>query len=192
MKQVTALTNRVDLGIWTSNQQERQRSWDSRESKSPLGESGREIQEFCEWSIPLWRKFFPENMDGVSAEQLWQAVNLVKPGLIRVDADEATYNLHIMIRYEIEKQLIAGEIDVDDLPDAWDEMYHEYLGIRALTVHWGCFRIFTGQWVQSATSQLTLGNLYAAQLLESARKDLPEHDTQIREELLPTTQMDEG
>ena len=62
-------------------------------------------------------------MDGVSAEQLWQAVNLVKPGLIRVDADEATYNLHIMIRYEIEKQLIAGEIDVDDLPDAWDEMY---------------------------------------------------------------------
>ncbi|HIH67118.1 MAG TPA: carboxypeptidase M32, partial [Candidatus Thalassarchaeaceae archaeon] len=124
----------------------------------------------------------PENMDGVSAEQLWQAVNLVKPGLIRVDADEATYNLHIMIRYEIEKQLIAGEIDVDDLPDAWDEMYNEYLGIRAPNRTLGVLQDI--HWSMGAIGYFptyTLGNLYAAQLLESARNDLPEHDTQIRE-----------
>ena len=153
------------------------------ESQSRLWENqiGRS-REFCEWSIPLWRKFFPENMDGVSAEQLWQAVNLVKPGLIRVDADEATYNLHIMIRYEIEKLLIAGEIDVDDLPDAWDEMYHEYLGIRAPNRTLGVLQDI--HWSMGAIGYFptyTLGNLYAAQLLESARNDLPEHDTQIRE-----------
>ena len=121
-------------------------------------------------------------MDGVGAEQLWQAVNLVKPGLIRVDADEATYNLHIMIRYEIEKQLIAGEIDVDDLPDAWDEMYHEYLGIRAPNRTLGVLQDI--HWSMGAIGYFptyTLGNLYAAQLLESAKKDLPEHDTHIRE-----------
>ena len=69
-------------------------------------------------------------MAGVDSEQLWRAVNLVQPGLIRVDADEATYNLHIMIRYEIEKQLISGEIEVDELPDLWDSMYEEFLGIK--------------------------------------------------------------
>ena len=121
-------------------------------------------------------------MEGVSAEQLWQAVNLVKPGLIRVDADEATYNLHIMIRYEIEKQLIAGEIDVDDLPNAWDEMYQEYLGIRAPNRSLGVLQDI--HWSMGAIGYFptyTLGNLYAAQLLESARKDLPEHNSQIRE-----------
>ena len=153
------------------------------ESQSRLWENqvGRS-REFCEWSIPLWRKFFPENMEGVSAEQLWQAVNLVEPGLIRVDADEATYNLHIMIRYEIEKKLIAGDIDVDDLPDAWGEMYQEYLGIRSTNNSLGVLQDI--HWSMGAIGYFptyTLGNLYAAQLLESARKDLPEHDTQVRE-----------
>ena len=89
-----------------------------------------------------------------------------------MDADEATYNLHIMIRYEIEKQLIAGEIDVDDLPDAWDEMYHEYLGIRAPNSTLGVLQDI--HWSMGAIGYFptyTLGNLYAAQLLESARKD---------------------
>ena len=86
-----------------------------------------------------------------------------------------------MIRYEIEKRLIAGELEVDDLPDAWDDMYEEFLGVRppnrALGVlqdiHWsmGAFGYFP---------TYTLGNLYAAQLLATARNDLPHHDEQIR------------
>lgn len=152
------------------------------ESQSRLWENqvGRS-KEFCEWSLPLWKYFFPENMKDVEAEQLWHAVNLVQPGLIRVDADEATYNLHIMIRYEVEKQLIEGDIEVDQLPDAWDEMYHEYLGIKSSNhslgvlqdVHWsmGAFGYFP---------TYTLGNLYAAQLLEAAREELPDHDEQIK------------
>ena len=112
-------------------------------------------------------------MEGVSAEMLWRAINQVEPSLIRVEADEATYNLHIMIRYEVEKLLISGELDVDNLPDAWDDMYERYLGIRSQDrkqgvlqdIHWsmGAFGYFP---------TYTLGNLYAAQLLVAARKDL--------------------
>ena len=152
------------------------------ESQSRLWENqiGRS-REFCEWALPLWQQHFPENMKGVSAEALWQAVNLVEPSLIRVEADEATYNLHIMIRYEIEKRLIAGDLEVDDLPDAWDDMYEEFLGVRAPNralgvlqdIHWsmGAFGYFP---------TYTLGNLYAAQLLATARNDLPHHDKQIQ------------
>jgi carboxypeptidase Taq len=158
------------------------------ESQSRLWENqvGRS-REFCEWALPLWQRSFPENMEGISSEQLWKAVNLVEPSLIRVEADEATYNLHIMIRYEIEKQLIGGELEVDELPDAWDDMYEKFLGIRSPNralgvlqdIHWsmGAFGYFP---------TYTLGNLYAAQLLEAAREDLPNHDEQIANgEFLP-------
>ena len=108
----------------------------------------------------------PRKYGWVSAEDLWRAVNLVEPSLIRVEADEATYNLHIMIRYEVEKRLIAGEIEVDDLPDVWDDMYEEFLGIRAPNrtlgvlqdIHWsmgafGYFPTYTlGEPLRSSTS----------------------------------------
>ncbi|MBR80149.1 MAG: carboxypeptidase [Euryarchaeota archaeon] len=152
------------------------------ESQSRLWENqvGRS-REFCEWSLSLWKEYFPENMNGVDGEQLWQAVNLVEPGLIRVDADEATYNLHIMIRFEIEKKLISGDLEVDDLPDAWDEMYHEFLGVRSPNPSLGVLQDI--HWSMGAIGYFptyTLGNLYAAQLLEAARDDLPHHDEQIR------------
>ncbi len=152
------------------------------ESQSRLWENqiGRS-REFCEWALPMWQKHFPQNMDGVDSEALWQAVNLVEPSLIRVEADEATYNMHIMIRYELEKKLIAGDLEIDDLPNAWDDMYEEFLGIRAPNrtlgvlqdIHWsmGAFGYFP---------TYTLGNLYSAQLLAAARKDLPDHDEQMR------------
>ena len=152
------------------------------ESQSRLWENqvGRS-KEFCEWALPTWKKYFPEQMKNVSADELWRSVNLVEPSLIRVEADEATYNLHIMIRYEIEKKLIAGEIEVDDLPDVWDDMYEEYLGIRAPNrtlgvlqdIHWsfGAFGYFP---------TYTLGNLYSAQLLTAAKADLPNHDEDMR------------
>ena len=152
------------------------------ESQSRLWENqvGRS-REFCEWSLSLWKEFFPENMEGVDGEQLWKVVNLIEPGLIRVDADEATYNLHIMIRFEIEKNLISGDLEVDDLPEAWDEMYQEFLGIRSSNRSQGVLQDI--HWSMGAMGYFptyTLGNLYAAQLLEAARKDLPDHDDQIR------------
>lgn len=150
------------------------------ESQSRLWENqlGRS-RAFSEWVLPHWAEHFPENMEGVTGEMLWRSVNKVEPSLIRVEADEATYNLHIMIRYEIEKQLINGELEVDDLPDAWDDMYERYLGVRSPTrregvlqdIHWsmGAFGYFP---------TYTLGNLYSAQLLAAARKDLGDVEAQ--------------
>ncbi|MDG1541474.1 MAG: carboxypeptidase M32 [Candidatus Thalassarchaeaceae archaeon] len=152
------------------------------ESQSRLWENqvGRSLA-FCEWSFPMWQEHFPANFEGVTPEMLWQAVNQVEATLIRVEADEATYNLHIMIRYEIEKKLINGELEVDDLPDAWDDMYEEFLGIRSSTrtegvlqdIHWsfGAFGYFP---------TYTLGNLYSAQLLQAAEKDIGSIDEQVR------------
>ena len=119
-------------------------------------------------------------MQGVEAEDLWRAVNLVEPSLIRVEADEATYNIHIMIRYEIEKLLISGDLEVDDLPDKWDDMYEEYLGIRPTDSSSGVLQDI--HWSMGAIGYFptyTLGNLYSAQLLAAAREYLPEHDAQI-------------
>jgi len=152
------------------------------ESQSRLWENqiGRSL-EFCEWVLPLWKKEFP-HMSETTIDQFWRAVNRTEPSLIRVEADEATYNLHIMIRYEIEKKLINGDLEVDDLPNAWNDAYETYLGIRSPNnslgvlqdVHWsmGAFGYFP---------TYTLGNLYAAQLLEAARKDLTELEEQIRQ-----------
>ena len=112
---------------------------------------------------------------------LWRAVNVVEPNLIRVEADEATYNIHIMIRYEIEKLLISGDLEVDELPGKWDDMYEEYLGIRPTDNSSGVLQDI--HWSMGAIGYFptyTLGNLYSAQLLSAARGDLPEHDLQIR------------
>lgn len=153
------------------------------ESQSRLWENqiGRSLA-FCEWSLPLWAESFPDNMIDVTPEDLWRSVNLIEPSLIRVEADEATYNLHIMIRYEIEKMLISGDIEVDDLPKVWNNMYEEFLGVIPPNdtlgvlqdVHWsmGAFGYFP---------TYTLGNLYSAQLLTTARKDLGDLESQIKE-----------
>ena len=152
------------------------------ESQSRLWENqvGRSLA-FCQWSFPMWQEYFPANFEGVTPEMLWQAANQVEASLIRVEADEATYNLHVMIRYEIEKKLINGELEVDDLPDAWDDMYEEFLGVRSPTrtegvlqdIHWsfGAFGYFP---------TYTLGNLYSAQLLQAAEKDIGSIDEQVR------------
>jgi carboxypeptidase Taq len=114
---------------------------------------------------PRWRELFPAQMRGVSAEELYLAINAVEPTLIRVDADEVTYNLHIVLRFEIEKKLFAGELAVSDLPAAWRAASRDLLGMEPTTdregvlqdVHWsdGAFGYFPSY---------CLGNMIAAQL----------------------------
>ncbi|HOE57681.1 MAG TPA: carboxypeptidase M32, partial [Bacillota bacterium] len=116
----------------------------------------------------------------VSQDDFYKAINKVKPSLIRIEADEVTYNLHIMIRYEIEKALINGEIKVADLPEAWKEKMKEYLGIVPpddskgvlQDVHWagGSFGYFPSY---------TLGNIYSAQLYNTARKEIKDFDSLV-------------
>lgn len=84
---------------------------------------------FVRFAYPKVCEFFPEVMEGVTAEEFYLAVNAVRPSLIRTEADEFTYTFHIIIRYEIEKALFAGEIKVEDIPALWNRKYQEYLGV---------------------------------------------------------------
>ena len=80
---------------------------------------------FCRILLPVMQEVFPEQMAGVTAEELYQAVNKGEPSLIRTEADELTYSMHVMIRYEMEKQMIAGTLSVQDLPAEWNRLYKE-------------------------------------------------------------------
>ena len=120
---------------------------------------------FWRYFEPRWRERFPAQTKGVTADELYLAVNVVGPTLIRVEADEVTYNLHIVLRFELEKRLFAGELRVRDLPEAWRAASRELLGLEPATdregvlqdVHWsdGAFGYFPSY---------CLGNMIAAQL----------------------------
>ncbi|MGN7468717.1 carboxypeptidase M32 [Brevibacillus sp. SAFN-007a] len=131
-------------------------------------------------SLPFWKHFFgdlqkafPTQFAGVTAEDLYRAVNSVTPSFIRTEADELTYNLHVMIRYEIEKGLINQTIQVADLPQLWNEKMKEYLGVEPPTdtlgvlqdVHWsgGSFGYFP---------TYSLGNVYAAQFAHAMKNEI--------------------
>lgn len=128
------------------------------------------------------QKVFPEQLKDVALESFYRGINKVEPSLIRVEADEVTYNLHVMIRYEIEKALMNKEIKVSDLPGVWNEKMKEYLGIVPPNdakgvlqdVHWagGSFGYFPSY---------TLGNIYSAQLYNAARKEIKDFDELIKQ-----------
>ena len=116
---------------------------------------------------------FPAALSDTKQASFVAAINAVAPSLIRVEADEATYNLHIIIRFELEQDLISGNLAVSDLPEAWNNKYQEYLGVRSdddasgvlQDVHWsaGLFGYFP---------TYSLGNLHAAQFFDAAEKEL--------------------
>jgi carboxypeptidase Taq len=151
------------------------------ESQSRLWENcvGRS-RPFWRCFFPLLRQTFPETLDGVEAESFYAAVNRVQPSLIRVEADELTYNLHIMLRFDIERRLIEEQVEAEDLPSLWNATMNEYLDIEPARdadgvlqdVHWslGAFGYFP---------TYTLGNLYAAQFYDQARLELPNLDDEI-------------
>ncbi len=151
------------------------------ESQSRMWENfvGRS-REFWQWCLPELQTRLAGTWDDLTAEQVFRDANRVHPSLIRVEADEVTYNLHILIRFEIEQELIAGELKVVDAPQAWNDRYHQYLGIRPQTyadgilqdIHWSAGLI-------GYFPTYTLGNLYAAQLMEAARADLGQLDREL-------------
>ncbi|MFO0916350.1 MAG: carboxypeptidase M32 [Pirellulales bacterium] len=132
---------------------------------------------FWQYVFPQAQNLFPESLGDVDVESFWQAINVVRPSLIRVEADEVTYNLHIVIRFELEQALIAGELEVDELPSAWNQRYQSYLGLTPPSdadgvmqdVHWsaGLFGYFP---------TYSLGNLYAAMLWDALGRDLGDRD----------------
>lgn len=151
------------------------------ESQSRLWENlvGRS-RTFWAYLFPELRAAFPEQLADVDAEDLYRAVNCVQPSYIRVDADELTYNLHILLRFEIENELHEGRLRVEEVPAAWNARLEAYLGLPPppaaqgplQDVHWS--EPVVGEFVS-----YTLGNLIGAQLMEKVRADLPELDEQM-------------
>jgi carboxypeptidase Taq len=144
------------------------------ESQSRLWENhvGRS-QAFWQWCWPKAQQHLGTACHGQTAASVYTLSNLVAPSLIRVEADEATYDLHVMVRFELEQALIEGDLKIADLPARWNELYHSYLGVTVpddrrgclQDVHWSCglFGYFP---------TYTLGNLYAAQFAAAADKAL--------------------
>lgn len=125
------------------------------------------------------RQAFPEQFASVDATAFARALNKVKPSLIRIEADEVTYNLHIIVRYELEKALINGDVAIESLPGLWNAKYREYLGIEPTRdsegvlqdIHWSAgFGYFPSY---------TLGNLYGAQIYSALRKDFSNFDERL-------------
>jgi carboxypeptidase Taq len=146
-------------------------------------------------SMPMWEHFYPRlqevfpQLGGVPLEKFYKGINKVQPSLVRVEADEATYNMHIMLRLEIEIAMLEGQVEVKDLPDLWNSKMKEYLGVTPANdsqgvmqdIHWsgGMIGYF---------STYALGNLISAQLWEKINQEIPDLADQIRagkfEELL--------
>lgn len=137
--------------------------------------------------LPFWRYFFPilqeecvDQLGGIDFDTFYRAINHVHPSCIRIHADEVTYNLHIILRLEIEKALIEGTLKVKEIPELWNEKMETYLGIRPKNHREGCLQDI--HWSMGAIGYFptyTLGNLYAAELFASFKKHYSEWEERI-------------
>jgi len=156
------LGNGVSSGVHESQS----RLWENRVGRG---------QPFWDYFYPILQKNFP-SFQSVRQSEFLKAINKVEPGLIRVDADELTYNLHVMIRFDLECQVLEGKLQVKDLPDAWNARYKTDLGVTVTSLKDGCLQDvhwFSGPFGGSFQGY-TIGNILSAQLYDAAKKDLPD------------------
>jgi carboxypeptidase Taq len=135
---------------------------------------------FWQWAFDSLKQTFPERLGSYDAHEFFRMINVMKPTFIRVEADELTYNLHIILRFEIERALISGTMEVDQIPEEWNARMEQYLGIVPANdaegclqdVHWsfGGFGYFPSY---------TLGKLYAAMFYQQALKEMPDLEQQV-------------
>jgi carboxypeptidase Taq len=164
----TPLNNGTSAGVHESQS----RMWENIVGRS---------REFWTYYYPKLQAVFPDQLKDVSLDNFHRSVNKVERSLIRIEADEVTYNLHVMIRFELELQLLEGSLEIKDLPEAWDERYQTDLGISApdyrdgvlQDVHW-----YSGA-IGGAFQGYTLGNILSAQFYEAALKAHPEISGEI-------------
>ncbi len=157
----------VSLGIHESQS----RMWENMVCRSP---------GFWRFFMARTRLRFPTALKTISPEEMYVAVNRVRPGLIRIESDELTYNLHILLRFELELALLRGDLAVEDLPTAWNEKMCDYLGITPPDVAQGVMQdVHWSAGLIGYFPTYTLGNLYAAQFFQVARKEIGDVDEQF-------------
>lgn len=161
------LAQSVSLGIHESQS----RMWENFVGRSP---------EFWRWLTPIAKQHAAGALDAFSADDLAAAANLVRPSLIRVEADEATYNLHVLVRFELERAFFAGDIKVADLPGEWNRKYKQYLGVDVPDNKRGCLQdVHWSFGLVGYFPTYTLGNLYAAQFWETINAQIPDLSARI-------------
>ncbi len=146
------------------------------ESQSRLWENqvGRS-RPFWDYFYPLVQRLFPESLGGVDQDAFYRAINDVRPSFIRIEADEVTYNLHILLRFELELALISGELHVEELPAAWNEKFKAYFQMTPHNDALGCLQdIHWSAGLLGYFPTYTLGNLYAAQFMAKAKQEMPD------------------
>ena len=144
---------------------------------------------FCQVLLPIMRELFPDQMKGVDAETLYRAANLAEPSLIRTEADELTYSIHVMIRYELEKAMIGGDLKTDDIPGEWNRMYKAYLGVDVPDDRRGCLQ--DSHWSFGAIGYFpsyALGSAYGVQMLSAMERDIDVWGSVAAGNLVPVTQ----
>lgn len=137
-------------------------------------------------SKPFWKHFFPllqkefKKLEPVTLDQFYRAINRVSPTFIRVEADEVTYSLHVILRFELEKQLIEGSLKVTEIPEAWNAQMETLLGIIPPTDREGCLQDI--HWSMGAFGYFptyTLGNLYCAHFFEAFETEFPDWEKRV-------------
>ena len=156
----------VSLGVHESQS----RFWENQIGRTPA---------FWSIALPWFKEHFPDAPEW-DPTTLNRIANTVSKGFIRVEADEVTYNLHVMLRYEIEKKIFNENLPISQLPDTWNSMFEEWFGVKVPDDGVGCLQDI--HWSMGAFGYFptyTLGNLYAAQLLEAMEKDLGNIDAVV-------------
>lgn len=160
----TPLGAAVSLGIHESQS----RLWENHVGRS---------RGFWTWAMPLLHRHLPTVDRALDAERLWPLLHSVTPSLIRVEADEATYNLHVIVRFELERALFSGDLQVADLEGAWNDLYAASLGLRPEDAAEGVLQdIHWSQGMFGYFPTYTLGTLTAAQLFQQANRDLGDQE----------------
>ena len=173
--QFTDLSGGVSMGVHESQ---------SRFYENLIGRS----RAFCTPLLKILKEVFPDRMKGVTEEELYSAINLSKPSLIRTEADELTYSLHVMIRYELEKAMIAGDLKVADIPGEWNRLYKEVLGVDVPDDRRGCLQ--DSHWSFGGIGYFpgyALGSAYGVQMLQQMEKTVDVWGTVAAGDLSPVT-----
>lgn len=164
----TPLGDSISLGMHESQS----RWWETR-----IGQS----KAFWSYYLPLLKKYFPQ-ISNISLEDFYRAINKVSPSMIRVDADEVTYGLHVILRFEMEKDLINGNLKIRDIPEVWNEKMEKLLGLKPKNPAEGCLQDI--HWSMGSFGYFptyTLGNLYAAQLFEAFNQVHSDWEERLRQ-----------
>ncbi len=152
-----------------------------------MGEPGRSQPRVLEHFYPQAQAVFPSALGSTSLDQFHFAINDVQPSWIRVEADEVTYNLHIMLRFELEQALISGDLKPADVPGAWNDKFQDYFGMTPPNDALGCLQdVHWSAGLLGYFPTYALGNMYASQFFEQARTELGDLSTMFaRGEFLP-------